>query len=261
MNIRLILAVLLLVSNLAVSQELHIKGVYTGSNVYVMNPFTKTDNKFAINSISINDKNYPEDIKSSAFEIDLQQMGFKLGDELHFYIKYKDATAPSIINIEAIQAISAFKIEKAFVDKQQYLRWQCSGEIGSLPFYIQQYRWNKWITIGQLRGVGTSGINHYKIKIQVHSGDNIYRIHQIDNSEKPRYSEKIHYKSKIKPVYLVSNKVTEELKFTAPTQFEIFDLYGNIIFDGFSDQVRLDDLLRGKYYVNFDNTIGEFTKE
>jgi len=246
---------------MAVSQELHIKGVYTGSNVYVVNPFTKTDHSFSIQTISINNIDYLEDIKSSAFEIDLNQMGFKLGDELHFCIKYKDSIAPSIINLEAIQAKSSFKIKEALIDKNQFLKWKCSNEIGSLPFFVQQYRWNKWITIGQLRGIGTSGINHYQIKVHPHSGENIYRIHQIDSTKKPRYSDTIRYKSRTRPVYLVSSIVKEELKFSAPTQFEIYDLFGNIIFDGFGKQVRLDDLLIGKYYVNFDNKLGEFTKE
>lgn len=261
MNLKLTLPLLLLVSNITLSQELNIKGVFTGSNVYILNPFTKSDNQFSIQAISINEVDYRDETKSSAFEIDLKKMGFKIGAELNFRIKYKDSAIPSIINTEDIEAISSFKIENAFVDKLQYLKWQSSNETGSLPFYIQQYRWNKWITIGQMKGVGTSGINHYKIKIQAHSGDNIYRIHQIDNNEKTRYSDTIHYKSTIKPVYLVSGKVKSNLEFSAPTQFEIFDSFGNIIFDGYSKQVRLDNLIIGKYYINFDNTIGEFIKE
>jgi len=261
MNFRLILVALVLLPNIASTQKLHIKGVYRGTNVYIMNPFTKSDNQFTIQAISINDVAYLDDTKSSAFEIDLKKMGFKIGDELNFEIKYKDSIIPSIINIEAIEAICSFKIQNAFVDKGQYLRWQSSNESGSLPFYVQQYRWGKWITIGQLTGVGTSGINHYKIKIQAHSGENLYRIHQMDKTTKKRYSDTIHYKTGIKPVSLVNGIVKSELKFTAPTQFEIFDLFGNIIIDGFSKEVRLDDLIPGKYYVNYDNRLGEFTKE
>jgi len=261
MNFRILLVFFLLASNVTLSQELIIQGVFTGSNVYVVNPFTESDNTWSIESIFINDKACTGNIKSSAFEIDLVQMGFELGEALQFRIKYMDSIIPSIINQEAIQAISSFEIEKGFVDKEQFLNWQCTNEMGSLLFHIEQYRWDKWITIGQLKGIGTPALNHYKIKVPIHSGINKFRIHQIDHTDKIRYSEVIEYESSISPVFLVNKKVKSKLRFSTPTQFEIFDLFGNLIFDGFGKEVRFDDISSGKYYVNFDNTIGEFTKE
>ncbi|WP_372643628.1 hypothetical protein [Ancylomarina sp.] len=261
MNFRLLVVFFLFTSSIASSQELNIKGVFTGANVYVMNPFAKNENRFTIESISINDKGYTEKMESSAFEIDLAHMGFKLGEDLRFCIRYKDSIMPSIINMEAIQAVSSFEMKKASIDKDQFLNWKCSNEIGSLPFSIQQYRWNKWLTVGKLRGVGTYGVNDYRIKVPIHSGENMFRIHQVDYTEKDNYSDTIQYKSRIKPVSLVNKKVTSKLVFSAPTQFEIFDLFGNLIYNGFGKEVRFDDLIPGKYYVNYDNTIGEFIKE
>ena len=261
MNFRLILVFFLFISTIASSQELNIQGVFTGANVYIVNPFTDSEDRFTIESIFINDKEYINDFESSAFEIDLAHMGFKLGQDLRFCIRYKDSIMPSIVNIEAIKALSSFEMKRAFVDKDQFLNWKCSNEMGSLPFNVQQYRWNKWVTIGQLRGVGTYGVNHYRIKVPVHSGKNMFRIHQVDYTEKDKYSDTIQYKSKLKPIYLVNKKVKRELKFSAPTQFQIFDLFGNLIYDGYGAEVRFDDLIPGKYYVNFDNTIGEFIKE
>ena len=261
MNFRLIFVFFLFISTVASSQELNIQGVFTGANVYIVNPFTDSEDRFTIESISINDKAYTEDMGSSAFEIDLVHMGFKLGEDLRFCIRYKDSIMPSIVNIEAIKALSSFKMKRAYVGKDQFLNWKCSNEVGSLPFNVQQYRWNKWVTIGQLRGVGTYGVNHYRIKVPVHSGENMFRIHQVDYTEKDKYSDTIQFKAKFKPIYLVNKKVSRELKFSAPTQFQIFDLFGNLIYDGYGAEVRFDDLIPGKYYVNFDNTIGEFIKE
>jgi len=261
MNFRFLFVIFLFISNVTSSQELNIKGVFKGANVYIVNPFAKTEEGFTIQSLTVNDRVYSEDMKSSAFEIDLAHMGFKLGEDLRFCIKYKDSIAPSIINMEAIQAVSSFELKKATIDKDQFLNWKCSNEMGSLPFNVQQYRWNKWITVGQLRGVGTYGVNHYRIKVPIHSGENMFRIHQVDYTEKDNYSDTIQYKSRMKPVSLVNKKVKSKLRFSAPTQFEIFDLFGNLIFDGFGKEVRFDDLIPGKYYVNYDNTIGEFIKE
>lgn len=243
------------------AQELHIRGVYRGTNVYIVNPFTKSDNQFSIQAIRINDVDYLEDINSSAFEIDLKKMGLKPGDELSIHIKYKDSIAPSIMNMDAIKAVCSFKIENAFVDQQNYLNWQSFNETGSFPYFIEQYRWGKWITIGQVKGVGTSGHNSYKIKVKTHSGKNLYRIYQTDNESTKRYSDTILYKSQIKSVSIVRRNVESELKFSSPTQFEIFDLFGNIIVDGYGKEVRLDNLKPGKYYVNYDNAMSEFTKK
>lgn len=261
MTFRLIFVFSLFISSATFSQELNIQGVFTGNNIYMVNPFVDSEDRFTIESISINDEEYTENMESSAFEIDLVHMGFKLGENLSFDIRYKDSIKPSILNLDAIKALSTFKVEKAYVDNKQFFNWQCSGEMGSLPFHIQQFRWNKWLTVGQLSGVGTSGVNHYKIKVPVHSGDNLFRIHQVDYTEKDNYSDTIQYKSELKPVHLVGKTVKTELKFSEPTQFEIFDLFGNLIYDGYGEAVRFDDLIPGKYYVNFDNTIGEFIKE
>lgn len=261
MNFRFLFVIFLFISSVASSQELNVEGVFKGENVYIMNPFAKTKDCFTIQSLSINDRVYSEDIESSAFEVDLTHMGFNIGEDLRFCIKYKDSITPSIINMDAIQAVSSFEMEKASIDKDQFLNWKCSNEMGSLPFNVQQYRWNKWITVGQLIGVGTFGVNHYRIKVPIHSGENMFRIHQIDYTEKDNYSDTIQFNSKITPVTLVNKKVTSKLMFSAPTQFQIFDLFGNLIFDGFGKEVRFDDLIPGKYYVNYDNTIGEFIKE
>ena len=261
MNFRLIFVFFLFISSVVSSQELNIKGVFTGTNVYIVNPFVDSQDRFTIDSISINNIKYTEDLESSSFEIDLSHMGFKLGEDLHFCICYKDSIKPSVLNIEALSAISSFKMEKAYVDKDQFFNWECSNELGSLPFHIQQYRWDKWVTVGQLMGVGTSGINCYRVKVPVHSGENIFRIHQVDYTKKDNYSDTIQYKSSLQVVHLLHKKVKEQLNFSTSTQFEIFDLFGNLIYDGYGGEVRLDDLIPGRYYVNFDNTIGEFIKE
>lgn len=261
MNFRILLVFFVFVTNVAMSQELIIEGVFRGANVYVMNPFTKTEHTFSIESIFVNDKEYSEDIESSAFEIDLKQMGFKLGEDLRFCIKYKDSVMPSIINMEAIQAISSFEMKKSYVDKNQFLNWKCSEEVGSLPFLIEQYRWDKWIRVGRLRGIGTSGENHYKIKVPVHSGINLFRVYQKDYTDKKRFSDTIQYKSNLRPVSIVNKKVISKLRFSAPTQFEIFDIFGNMIYDGFGKEVFFDDLIPGKYYVNYDNSMTEFIKQ
>lgn len=35
------------------------------------------------------------------------------------------------------------------------LTWTTTGESGKLTFTIEQYRWNKWVAIGEVDGLGT----------------------------------------------------------------------------------------------------------
>jgi hypothetical protein len=43
--------------------------------------------------------------------------------------------------------------------------------------------------------------------------------------------------------------------------FEIYDQYGNVVKRGYSKSVDVSNLPKGSYYLNFDNTMAEFTKK
>jgi hypothetical protein len=60
-------------------------------------------------------------------------------------------------------------------------------------------------------------------------------------------------------------KVKEIINFTAngaavETRYEIYDAYGNIVKKGVGSSVNCENLLRGVYYINFDNLNEKFIK-
>ena len=55
-------------------------------------------------------------------------------------------------------------------------------------------------------------------------------------------------------------KVKSEITFSSKTLFEIFDSFGNIVKKGYGDKVDCGTLKKGLYYLNFDNTNDEFSK-
>jgi phage terminase large subunit len=67
-------------------------------------------------------------------------------------------------------------------------------------------------------------------------------------------------KSKPK-ISLASMKVEDRLVFSEPTLYEIYDIYGRIVFKGYDDSVNVKGLERGEYYLNFDNQMSVFTKQ
>ena len=61
--------------------------------------------------------------------------------------------------------------------------------------------------------------------------------------------------------YILKN----EIKFSAngspvETRYEIYDAYGNIVKKGVGSKVNCSNLLRGVYYINFDNVNEKFIK-
>ena len=47
------------------------------------------------------------------------------------------------------------------------------------------------------------------------------------------------------------------LDFSDNTLYEIFDTYGNLVKKGYGQVINIENLSKGLYYVNYDNTSGE----
>ncbi len=261
MKNKVLLLIFLFIFNFAYGDKLEISGVFLGKNVYVMNPFSDSGIGFCVFEITVNGQTSADEINSSAFEIDLSQFKFAIGQKLHIILHYKNGCLPKIINPEAIKPNSSFNLQSAGVNKKGILQWSTKGELGVLAFVVQQYRWNKWITIGELEGKGIPDLNKYQLDVRPHSGDNIYRIYQIDHTGIPNYSEEIKYESKLSKITFGPEKVKDELLFTSATLYEIYDNYGNIVFKGFGNKIKLENLQNGLYYINYDNTMGSFRKK
>ena len=59
---------------------------------------------------------------------------------------------------------------------------------------------------------------------------------------------------------MTAKKVKKEITFTQKTKYEIFDSFGNIVKKGFGDKIDCVTLKKGLYYLNYDNTNDEFSK-
>ena len=45
------------------------------------------------------------------------------------------------------------------------------------------------------------------------------------------------------------------------TMYEIYDQYGNIVKRGFASTIDVSNLVKGGYFLNYDNKMGEFIKK
>lgn len=248
-----------LIADTVKSEALVINGIYQGKDLYVKNPFSDDGAGFCVFEVIVNGEITKDEINSSAFAIDFNIMGINSGTDLEVIIRHKSGCAPLVLNPEAIKPHSTFNITDIKVSNN-VLSWTSSNESGSLPYIVEQFRWNKWVKTGEVMGNGKSG--DYQFKLTPYSGENKVRIKQVDYTTKPRYSEAVVYNPKVSDVtFSPKQKVEGEISFSAETKYEIFDIYGNLVETGFGKSVDVSNLERKQeYYLNYDSSFGETFK-
>lgn len=240
------------------AEELVVKGTYQGENLYVRNPFAASGVGFCAYEVTVNGMITTDEINSSAFEIDLGVYGFTVGDDVVVAIRYKDDCMPMVLNSYALQVKTPAKFESVSV-KDGVLTFTTSGETGSIPFLVEQYRWNKWVKVGEVRGKGKNKPNTYEVKVRTHSGSNKFRVRQTDNKKISVYSKEA---VAIIATPAITYKTTpNNIAFSAETMYEVYDQYGGIVFKGVGASINISSLPKGKYYLNYDNSQAEFQKK
>lgn len=243
-----------------------VEGNYQGKNIYVQNPFANGGVGFCVSEVSVNGNVTTDEIGSSAFEIDLKPHQLKVGDKVEVKIAHKSDCKPKVLNPEVLKPKSTFEVISMSVSQTATLTWSTKSEQGKLTFIVEQFRWNKWVKVGEVNGVGTPATNTYEFKLSPHSGKNQFRVKQTDYSGQPRLSIPVDYTSPTCDVIFAPAKVSKDINFDCSgkpteTMFEIYDQYGNIVKRGFGAKIDCANLPKGGYFLNYDNKMGEFVKK
>lgn len=257
-----ILLFLVFLVNTALAAEIKVQGIFQGENLFVMNPFASTGVGFCVFEVTVNGQITTDEINSSAFEVDLSVFNLKIGEKVSIVIKHKDGCKPKVLNAEVLKPKSTYKVLEISVDrKKNLLRWTTTGEKGSLPYIVEQYKWKKWIKTATIQGKGISGTQNYSVSVLPTSGNNKFRVKQIDYSNKPRYSPEAIYRSLDPSVTFSPAKPKNEILFSAVTSYEIYDFYGRLLKKGNGDKIDISKFKKGDYFLNYDNEMGKFTKK
>jgi len=253
---------LLLVSSIALAGNIVIEGNYQGKNIYVRNPFAGSSVGFCTYEVTVNGSVTTDEWNSSAFEIDLTIHNLELGDKVVVVVKHKDDCAPKVLNPEVLNPKSTFETQSIAVGNDEVLKWSTKNEAGVLTYIVEQFRWNKWVYVGEVEGAGRTGkVNSYSFKVTPHSGENKFRVKQVDYTGVPRYSSSATFMSSQTTLDFNPKKVESDIAFTGETMFEVYDVHGNIVKKGYANKVDCSNLKKGLYYLNFDNATAEFMKK
>lgn len=262
--IRTLIVVLFVgLTSAALAGNIVLEGNYQGKNLYVKNAFAGTGVGFCVFEVTVNGSVTTDEWNSSAFEIDLSILDLELGDQIVVVIKHKDdCPTPKVLNPEVLNPKSTFKTQSINVSSDGLLTWKTTDEAGVLTYVVEQYRWNKWVYVGEVDGAGRTGkTNSYSFQVTPHSGKNKFRVKQVDYTGVPRYSPAAEFTSTIPVVTGPGSKVDNSITFSSETMYEVYDIHGNIVKKGYSNKIDASNLKKGIYYLNYDNTTIEFMKK
>jgi hypothetical protein len=157
--------------------------------------------------------------------------------------------------------IASFEIQSIKINKDGMISWTATNEHGSLPYMVEQYIFDQWVKIGEIKGVGTPTPNSYSLPVVLSSGENKFRVRQKGYDKMSRFSDAVTYYSKKAPVsYTVINK-NNAISFTADTYFIIYNPYGVIVKQGYGNSVDISSYAKGYYSMIYDNRLGGFEKK
>jgi hypothetical protein len=262
----LILSLIFTIKGFSQGGVIILEGNYQGKNLYVQNPFGSGGVGFCVTEVLVNGNITTDETNSSAFEIDFKPHKLAIGEKVEIKIKHKEDCKPKVLNPEVLKPKSTFEVISMTVDKEGTVKWSTKSETGKLAYAVEQFRWNKWVKVGEVDGVGTPNTNNYTFKVQPHSGKNQVRVRQTDYSGQPRLSRPVDFTSDVPEISFAPVKVSKDISFVAAdkpveTMYEIYDQYGNVVKRGFGSSVDASNLAKGGYFLNFDNKMGEFIKK
>jgi hypothetical protein len=234
--------------------QMTLEGHYTGQNLYLQNPESpQARNVFCIEKITVN--GLPLAFENTpAFELRLDSVGLEIGDSMIITIYHFEGCKPKIIFAPPVTRHLLFEIVKLEI-KDSVLCWTTKNESGVRTFIIEQYRWNKWMAVGEVDGRGLPTETAYEFKPAFHSGHNLFRLKQVDGNLKPHLSETVRFLNMNKPLKI--SEVDQRKRIiciSGETHYELYDAGGNIVKKGFGSTIDCSNLDKGRYYLNYDNT-------
>lgn len=258
---KLLTSLLVITTSFAFAGVIVVEGKYQDKNLYVQNGYAGNGVGFCTYEVIINGRTTTDEVNSSAFEIDFAAYQIQPGTPVVVEIRHKDDCSPKVLNPEALKSKATFEVININIDKSGLLTWKTKNEMGSLPYIVEQFRWNKWIPVGEVQGGGKMNNNDYKFQTTAHSGENKFRVKQIGFGGLAKSSNSIAYISTVgQPTYTIS-KDKSDIKFSGETLYEVYDAYGNVVKRGFGDDLNITTLNKGSYYLCYDNIMADFSKK
>ncbi|MCX6180707.1 MAG: hypothetical protein NT150_02095 [Bacteroidetes bacterium] len=243
---------------------LELKGELDKS-LYFQNPFAPPQtadsveynkNRFCTDSILVNGKKYTGNINNSAFELVFDSLHIHKGDSVNIVLFHKKGCKPRVLVTGGCLPPTTCKVLKYNLSKNGELTWTTAqNKIES--FIIEQCQWNSWRKVGEINERKRCDTCEYSYKIpNMHSGENKIRIKVLYWSDLVLCEVSV--KSDLPKISYSYQKAADKIIFSSNTSFELFDMFGNSLQHGYSNEIICTDLpKRKRLMLFFDNQVKE----
>jgi hypothetical protein len=234
-----------------------VEGRYQNKNLYIQNGMGSSGVGFCAYEVKVNGQVTTDEVNSTAFEIDLSPFKLTMGEVVVVEILHKEDCKPKVLNPDALKPQPTFDISSITIDKEGLLKWNTKNESGPLPYVVEQYKWNKWVYVGTVEGIGNASPHEYVFKVTPHSGENKFRVKQIGFNGASKNSNPVVFNSLMEtPSFQVNSNA---ISFSSDTGYEVYDYFGNVVKKGFGNNCDVSNLNKGKYFLCYDNIFTELS--
>lgn len=246
-----------------IADEMLLKGIYQGKDLYIINPMSDAGEEYCAYEVTINGTKFDDVINSSAFRIYLDFAGLEFGQEYTVAIQHHENCTPKLVNPEVLKPLCTFSIINTDLGYNDVLKFTTDNESGKLTFFVEEYRWGKWLETAKIPGEGGPGTRDYSVKVRPFSGENKYRVYQIDHLNRKFYSDEIVYNLEREKITISTSlsKVGKEIVFSTVTRYVVVNEFGEELISGNGDVVDVSNLKKGVYFLNYENEYVVFKKK
>jgi len=246
------------------SAEVEFSGTFFEQNAYIKNP--TSGSAFCISEVLINGSKAKAELNTGVVVVDFAANGLKFCDKFNMVVKYTGENKPELINPKSFVSSSTFDLVSAKIEPSGNafnLVFTIKGESAPLPFYVEHYRGNEWVSCGVFPGKGGSAEKTYTMPFAGLAGENRIRVYQVDDDGmKAREKETIVMSPKSDAVVVKKIASGKEIVFSGVTEYKVVEAStGNIKLHGMSDQVNISTLPKGKYFIVYEDVYKKFKQK
>jgi hypothetical protein len=244
---------------LAQTDTLYQDGKYYNANIFVYNP--EVGDSFSIHKIIVNEDTLTDDLATNGIEVDFSTFDLEEEDPIEIKIIYDGGYEPTIVNPEALKGQQNFRFSRPKFYKG-HLQWRVSGNTSDFPISIEQYKWGEWRVVGEVDPLDTVKNNLYQYDLPLHSGVNKIRLVTTNIQGARVVSKETRYTPpRLPTVTLESTKIKDDIVFSRETEYELYDIQGNLLKKGIERYVDMEEYPKGEYWLNYDNSTIQIKKK
>ena len=157
------------------------------------------------------------------------------------------------LNVDVLQKNLGFSFIQYTADNSS-VSWITAGESpGKGELIVEKQKMDGWQPIKKIPAKGDLNNNQYSLAVAHYSGDNLFRVrYVIDGND--FISEEFSFYSAEDPVsYFPVDEVEDLLSLSRITDYKILSLDGDLMMQGIAQDINVEGLPYGEYYLIIEN--------